>query len=159
AKYAPFVVAEDPSRPGFKVRDVALPDGLTSDHFADRSDVRHEVDTFRRHLDKAAGDPALALDDHYKQAYDLISSKEAQAAFDMGREPARASERYGRNGFGQRCLLARRLVEAGVPFVTVYDGGWDHHTRLFESLKKRLPEWDNSVSALIEDLAQRGLLD
>jgi hypothetical protein len=159
AKYAPFVVAEDPGRPGFKVRDVALPEGLTGDRFADRTDVRSEVDTFRRHLDKAAGDPALALDDHYKQAYDLMNSTAAQAAFDMAREPVSTRDRYGRTSFGQRCLLARRLVEAGVPFVTVYDGGWDHHTKLFESLKTRLPQWDNSVSALIEDLDQRGLLD
>ena len=159
AKYAPFVVAEDPGRPGFKVRDVALPEGLTGDRFADRTDVRSEVDTFRRHLDKAAGDPALALDDHYKQAYDLMNSKEAQDAFDIGREQDKVRDAFGRNAFGQRALLARRLVEAGVPFVTVYDGGWDHHTKLFESLKTRLPQWDNSVSALIEDLDQRGLLD
>ena len=159
AKYAPFVVADDPNRAGFKVRDVALPDGLTGGRFADRTGVRAEVDTFRRFLDKTAGDPAVALDDHYQQAYDLMNSKEAQAAFDIGREPDRTRDRYGRNPFGQRCLLARRLVEAGVPFVTVNDGGWDHHRGLFDSCKKRLPGWDNSVSALIDDLDQRGMLD
>ena len=159
AKYAPFVVAEDPNNKAFKVRDVALPEGLTGERFAGRTQVRSEVDQFKRILDKAAGDPALALDDHYKQAYDLMNSKEAQAAFDIGREPDKARERYGRNGFGQRCLLARRLVEAGVPFITINDGGWDHHTKLFETLKTRLPQWDSSVSALIEDLGQRGLLD
>ncbi len=159
AKYAPFVVGGDPNSNGFKVRDVALPEGLTSDRFMNRADVRGEVDTFRRIMDKAAGDPALALDDHYKQAYDLMNSKEAQAAFDIGRESEKSRATYGRNAFGQRCLLARRLVEAGVPFITVYDGGWDHHRDLFTTLKKRLPEWDNSVAALIEDLDQRGLLD
>ncbi len=159
AKFAPFVVAEDPNGRNFKVRDVALPEGLTGERFDDRAGTRNEVDTLKRFMDRAAGDPALALDEHYKQAYDLMNSREAQAAFDIGREPARTRERYGRNAFGQRCMLARRLVEAGVPFVTVYDGGWDHHTKLFDSLKKRLPEWDNSVSALIEDLDQRGLLD
>ena len=66
---------------------------------------------------------------------------------------------YGRNGFGQRALLARRLVEAGVPFITLYDGGWDHHSKLFDALKKRLPTWDQTVAALIDDLDQRGLLD
>jgi uncharacterized protein (DUF1501 family) len=132
---------------------------LTGERFEDRAGVRNEVDNLKRFMDRAAGDPALALDDHYKQAYDLMNSKEAQAAFDIGREPERARDRYGRNAFGQRCLLARRLVEAGVPFITVYDGGWDHHTNIFTSLKTRLPNWDNSVSALIEDLAQRGLLD
>src|SRR5262245_3999383 len=159
AKYAPFVVGGDPNSAGFKVRDVALPEGLTGERFDDRTGIRNEVDNLKRFMDKEAGDPALALDDHYKQAYDLMNSKEAQAAFDIGREPERTRDRYSRNAFGQRCLLARRLVEAGVPFITVYDGGWDHHTNIFTSLKKRLPEWDNSVSALIEDLAQRGLLD
>jgi hypothetical protein len=159
AKYAPFVVAGDPNRDGFKVRDVALPEGLTGDRFDDRASARSEVDTLRRHMDRAAGDPALALDDHYRQAYDLMNSKEAQAAFDIGREPVTTRDRFGRNAFGQRLLLARRLVEAGVPFITVYDGGWDHHRDLFNSLTKRLPAWDNSVSGLIEDLSQRGMLD
>jgi hypothetical protein len=155
AKYAPFVVGGDPNGASFKVRDVVLPEGLTADRFETRTDLRSEVDTFRR----AAADPASALDDHYQQAHDLMNSKEAQAAFDIGREGVKARERYGRNSFGQRLLLARRLVEAEVPFVTVYDGGWDHHTNLFTSLKTRLPAWDNSVSGLIEDLDQRGMLD
>ena len=159
AKYAPFVVPNDPNSAGFKVRDVVLPEGLTGDRFESRTDLRSEVDTFRRFHDKAAGDPAMALDEHYQQALDLMNSKEAQAAFDIGKEPEKTRERYGRNSFGQRLLLSRRLVEAGVPFVTVYDGGWDHHTKLFETLKTRLPQWDNSVSALIEDLGQRGQLD
>jgi hypothetical protein len=159
AKYAPFVVDGNPSSPGFRVRDVALPTGLTDDRFATRTDVRREVDTFRRETDRAAADPAVALDEHYVQAHDLMNSAPAQAAFDIGREPERTRERYGRNPLGQRLLLARRLVEAGVPFVTVYDGGWDHHTKLFETLKGRLPAWDNSVSAVIEDLSQRGMLD
>ncbi len=159
AKYAPFVVGEDPNGRGFKVRDVALPEGLTGERFEDRAGVRNEVDTLKRFMDKAAGDPALALDDHYKQAYDLMNSKEAQAAFDIGREPVKVREQYGRNGFGQRLLLARRLVEAGVPFVTVNDGGWDHHTDIFDALRKRLPGWDQSVAALITDLEERGMLD
>jgi hypothetical protein len=158
ARYAPFVVAEDPGKPNFRVRDVALPAGLTDDRFADRSDLRAEVDRFQRILDQSAGDPANALDDNYRQAHDLMQSKQAQAAFDMGMEPDKVRDAYGRSGFGQRALLARRLVEAGVPFVTLYDGGWDHHTKLFESLKKRLPTWDQTVAALINDLDTRGLL-
>jgi hypothetical protein len=159
AKYAPFVVGDDPNRTGFKVRDVALPEGLTGERFEERGDLRSEVDHFRRFVDKAAGDPAVALDDHYKQAYDLMNSKEAQAAFEIDREPAKTRDRYGRNSFGQRCLLARRLVEAGVPFITVYDGGWDHHSDLFGALRKRLPGWDQSVAGLISDLDERGMLD
>jgi hypothetical protein len=159
AKFAPFVVGEDPNGTNFKVRDVALPQGLTGERFDDRTGTRAEVDTLKRFMDKQAGDPALALDDHYKQAYDLMNSKEAQAAFDIAREPVRVRENYVRNGFGQRCLLARRLVEAGVPFVTVYDGGWDHHSDIFGGLRKRLPGWDQSVAALIDDLDARGMLD
>lgn len=109
--------------------------------------------------EKAAGDPPLALDDYYKQGFDLVTSPLAQAAFDIHKEPEAVRARYGRNSFGQRLLLARRLIEAGVPFVTVNDGGWDHHADLFGACSKRLPEWDNSVATLIEDLSERGLLD
>ncbi|MCE9563263.1 MAG: DUF1501 domain-containing protein [Planctomycetes bacterium] len=159
AKYAPFVVGDDPNGNGFKVRDVVLPSGLTGKRFDDRANVRTEVDTLKRVMDKAAADPATALDEHYKQAYDLMNSKEAQAAFDIGREPNKTRDRYVRNSFGQRLLLARRLVEAGVPFVTVDDGGWDHHSDLFGALRKRLPAWDQSVASLITDLEERGMLD
>jgi len=159
ARHAPFVVDGDPNSASFRVRDVALPVGISEDRLTERSELRSEVDRFQRILDKTAGDPAVALDDHYKQAADLMSSKEAQAAFDIGKEAPKVRDRYGRNSLGQRCLLARRLVEAGVPFITLNDGGWDHHTKLFESLKTRLPRWDESVAALIRDLADRGMLD
>ena len=159
AKYAPFIVGGDPNSKGFQVRDVALPEGLTADRFDTRTDLRGEVDNFRRFTDKAAGDPALALDEHFQQAYDLMNSKEAQAAFNIDKEPEKTRDRFGRNSFGQRLLLARRLVEAGVPFITVYDGGWDHHSDIFGALKKRLPNWDESVASLITDLEDRGMLD
>lgn len=159
AKYAPFVVSDNPNSAEFRVRDVALPRGLTAERFLDRCDQRKELDTFQRLLDRAAADPALAFDEHAKQAHELMASKEAQAAFDVAREPERVREAYGRNNFGQRALLARRLVEAGVPFVTLYDGGWDHHTQLFTTLRRRLPSWDQTVATLIDDLDQRGLLE
>ncbi len=158
SKYAPFVVAENPNAPGFRVRDVALPRGLSGERFRGRSQMRAEVDQFQRLLDQAALDPTSSLDEHYKQAHNLMASRQAQAAFDIAREPTRVRETYGRNPFGQRALLARRLVEAGVPFITLYDGGWDHHTKLFSTLKNRLPAWDQTVAALILDLHQRGLL-
>lgn len=158
AKHAPFVAGGDPNTPGYRVRDVALPDGLAADRFLNRCEVRAEVDTFRRMLDKTAADPAAALDQHYQQAYDLMNSKEAQAAFDIANEPDKTRDLYGRTGFGQRCLLARRLVEAGVPFVTVYDGGWDDHRTLFANLTKRLPPVDTGIAALISDLHDRGML-
>ena len=159
AKYAPFVVAENPNSPGFQVRDVAIPRELSAGRFESRKQVRVRVDRMLRMHDKAADDPVAALDEHYQQGFDLISSKQAQAAFDIGREPDRVREAYGRSPFGQRALLARRLVEAGVPFVTLYEGGWDHHTNLFKSLGQRLPPFEATVAALIEDLSRRGLLE
>jgi hypothetical protein len=159
ARYAPFVVADNPNSPGFRVRDVALPGGLSGERFGSRQDVRSQLDRLQRIADKAAADPVVALDEHYQQARQLIFSKEAQAAFDIHREPDKVREAYGRTPFGQRALLARRLVEAGVPFITLYEGGWDHHTKLFESLRKRLPSFEATIAALIDDLGQRGLLD
>ncbi len=159
AKYAPFVVSDDPNKTDFRVRDVALPRALSGDRFADRRQLRQEVDRFVRITDQAAGDPVAALDEYYEQGYSLVTSTEAQQAFDVHSEPDRVRDAYGRSGFGQRALLARRLVEAGVPFITLYEGGWDHHSDIFKSLDKKLPPFEATVAALIEDLAERGLLD
>jgi hypothetical protein len=159
AQFAPFVVPNDPNSSSFRVRDVALPKGLADDRFEHRRDLRQLVDTLPRVQEKAAADPALAVDEYYTQGYDLISSPEAQKAFDIHSEDDAVRERYGRNSFGQRALLARRLVEAGVPFITLYEGGWDHHREIFPALKKRLPTFDNTLATLIEDLEERGLLE
>jgi hypothetical protein len=159
ARYAPFVVAENPNTADFRVRDVALPAGLSGVRFGSRREVRVEVDRMQRLRDRVAADPVAALDEHYQQAYSLVTSAQAQAAFDIQRESPTIRDHYGRHAFGQRALLARRLIEAGVPFVTLYDGGWDHHVGLFNSLKQRLPSFDATVAALIDDLAQRGLLE
>ncbi len=158
ARYAPFVVEDNPNVADFRVRDVALPRGLSEGRFDSRREIRSEVDRMQRILDQQAGDPVNALEEHYTQAHNLMRSREAQAAFDITREPDRVRDAYGRNPLGQRALLARRLVEAGVPFITLYDGGWDHHVDLFASCHQRLPSWDNTVATLIEDLDQRGLL-
>src|SRR6185437_15712831 len=123
----------------FRVRDVAPPRGLEVGRAEDRRALRARVDRFRRFADKSAGDPARALDEYYEQGYDLMSSREAQRAFDIQGEPGPIRDAYGRHPFGQRCLLARRLVEAGVPFVTLYEGGWDHHRGIFNTLDKKLP--------------------
>lgn len=159
AQYAPFVVSDDPNRDNFRVRDVAVPRDLLGDRFDRRTDLRHLVDRMKRINDEAAGDPAVAVDEYYRQGFDLVTSPQAQAAFDIARESDQVRDAYGRDSFGQRALLARRLVEAGVPFVTVYDGGWDHHSNLFGTLRTRLPNWDRTVATLIEDLEQRGLLE
>jgi hypothetical protein len=158
AKFAPFIVSDDPSRPDFRVRDVALPRGLTDGQCADRKRLRQEVDRMVRINDPAAGDPVVALDEFYQQGYELVTSPAAQAAFDISREPDAVRDRYGRNGFGQRALLARRLVEAGVPFITLNEGGWDHHRDIFNALRTRLLAFEATIAALIEDLDQRGML-
>ncbi len=159
AQYAPFVVPDDPNSGHFRVRDVALPAQIKEDRFAQRRELRTQVDRLPRIPDKAAADPVVPLDEYYQQGYDLVASPKAQKAFDIHSEAPETRERYGRNSFGQRVLLARRLVEAGVPFITLNEGGWDHHTNLFGALKERLPQFENSIATLIEDLSERGLLD
>ena len=159
AKFAPFVVADDPNKANFRVRDVAVPADLLGDRFNRRRDLRKLVDRMHRLRDEVSGDPVAALDSYYEQGYDLVTSREAQAAFDIEREDDKTREAYGRDSFGQRCLLARRMVEAGVPFITVYDGGWDHHWELKSKLSERLPNWDATVATLINDLDERGLLE
>jgi hypothetical protein len=159
ARHAPFVVSDDPNKKDFRVRDVALPKGLTTDRFGRRNELRGLVDDLKRINDKAAADPVLGLDEYYRQGYDIITSREAQQAFDISQEADGVRDAYLRNGFGQRALLARRLVESGVPFVTLVDGGWDHHASIFPTLRTRLPKWEQTVSTLINDLDERGLLE
>ena len=159
AKYAPFVVPDDPNSSSFRVRDVAPPRDLAEGKVGLRRTLRDRLDHLKRFDDKAAGDPAVALDEYYEQGYELMSSNQAQRAFDISREDPKTRDRYGRDSFGQRCLLARRLVEAGVPFVTINAGGWDHHVKLFDGFEKRMPGFESSIASLIEDLDQRGLLD
>lgn len=159
SRHAPFVVPDDPNNKSFRVRDVALPAELTSGQFEKRKSLKSEIDQFLRISDPAAGDPVRSVDEYYGQAYDLISSPTAQQAFEIDRETDTLRDEYGRNGLGQRLLLSRRLVEAGVPFITVYEGGWDQHTNIFPGLKRKLPPLDQGLAALVKDLESRGLLD
>ena len=159
SRHAPFIVPDDPNGKNFRVRDVALPAELTSGQFERRKSLKADIDQFLRLSDPAAGDPVRSVDEYYGQAYDLISSPTAQQAFEIDRETGALREEYGRSGLGQRLLLSRRLVEAGVPFITVYEGGWDHHTNIFPGLKRKLPPLDQGLAALVKDLESRGLLD
>src|SRR4029079_13985277 len=113
AKYGPFKVADDPNTPNFRVRDVALPDGLATGRYLERGGLRGEVDQLLRINDERVGDPALSLDEFYKQGQRLITSAQAQAAFNIHSESEKVRDLYGRTTLGQRALLARRLVEAG----------------------------------------------
>ena len=159
-KHAPFVIDGYPNSPGFKVRDVVLPSEISEGRAASRRELRTSLDQMKRYNDKLAEDPAVAFDQYYQQGVDLVLSPRAQTAFDIHREEAKVRESYGRNDFGQRLLLARRLVEVGVSWVTVYSGGWDHHTKIFDGFKGALgKQTDTGVAALINDLDQRGLLD
>src|SRR5438034_1811606 len=119
----------------------------------------NELDKHQKAVEE--GTPAVqARDVFYEKAHSLITSPAAKQAFDLTREPDKVRDAYGRTGFGQSCLLARRLVEAGVQFVTLTSGGWDTHTNNFKSLKDRLlPRLDRGLSALLDDLAARGMLD
>ena len=159
-RHAPFVVKGSPNSKSFRVRDVSLPQEITSGRELSRRQLRQSLDRLTRFADAAAADPAVDFDSHYKQAYGLVTSPQAQEAFDISKEPDAVRDLYGRNDFGQRLLLARRLVEAGVSFVTCYSGGWDHHTKIFTSYKgSKGAEFDQGLSALIVDLDRRGLLD
>ena len=138
AQHAPFVIKADPQSSSFKVRDVVLPKGISEGRSEDRRGLRAGLDNLLRITEKAAKDPAVDFDQFNAQGVDLVTSKEAQAAFDIAKEDEKVRESYGRNSLGQRLLLARRLVEVGVSFVTVYYGGWDHHRDIFKTSKATL---------------------
>ena len=132
---------------------------MTEDRYQTRRDLRQQVDQLKRIKDKVAGDPVMNLDEYYEQGFSLVASTEAQKAFEVDGESAELRDKYGRTPFGQRALLARRLSEAGVPFITLYEGGWDSHGGLFKSFRSRMPAFENTIATLIEDLDERGLLD
>jgi hypothetical protein len=161
--FDPFAVGGDPNQDGFRVRDLTPPDRLTLDRLRRRRAMVRTLDGFA--ADVAETPLTTSRDRFIDQAYDLLTSNAAQAAFRIGEEDAATRERYGRNPLGQACLLARRLVERGVAFVTVNDRGmnqlgWDTHQQNFPTIKNTLaPPLDRGVAALLGDLAARGLLD
>jgi hypothetical protein len=160
--FDPFSVNGDPNQDSFRVRDLTPPDRLTLERLRRRREMVRTLDGFAHDVGQT---PLTATRDQFTdRAYDLLTSSAAQAAFKMSDEPASLRDKYGRNPFGQTCLMARRLIEAGVSFVTVNDRGpgplgWDTHQQNFTRLKTDLaPPLDQGVSALIEDLGSRGLL-
>ena len=160
AQHAPFIIGGNPNNKGFKVRDVVLPSDISEGRARTRQQLRESLDQLARIRDRAAEDPAVGFDSFYHQGLDLVTSPRAQAAFDISKESDKTRDAYGRTDFGQRLLLCRRLVEVGVSFVTCYYGGWDHHEKIFSSLKdSHMPKFDQGLAALINDLDERGLLD
>jgi hypothetical protein len=159
-QYNPFEVLEDPSLATFRVRDLSLPDERDRARLERRYAMLGAMDRYQNQVEAPASPVVQARDAFYERAHRLITSPAAKRAFDLGQEADRTRDQYGRNTLGQSCLLARRLIEAGVHFVTVTDGGWDTHTENFRSLKDRLlPRLDQAYAALLQDLHQRGLLD
>jgi hypothetical protein len=160
SKYAPFLISNNPNNPDFKLSDVTLPPGIAEGRAQSRATLRRSLDNLERIADEAAADPARGLDNFHEQAHRLVTSTQAKKAFDISQESDKLRDEYGRTMVGQQCLLARRLIEAGVPFVTVQHAGWDHHGTIFTYLKNRwLPIFDSAFSTLVRDLDQRGLLD
>jgi uncharacterized protein (DUF1501 family) len=156
-EFNPFEVHEDPSAAAFRVRDLSVGTDAERARLDRRYSMLAELEAYQRTTEAGA---MKARDEFYEKAHGIITSPIAKKAFDVGSEPERLRERYGKTMFGQQCLLARRLIESGVQFVTVTDGGWDTHADNFKSLKTRLlPRVDRGLSALIDDLDSRGLLD
>jgi hypothetical protein len=155
--YGPFSLGSDPAAEKFKVRDLNLPEGIDSNRFAKRRSILETVDSHFKYME--SNDNVAAMDEFYQKAYAMISSPHAREAFDLQKESDKMKETYGLNQAGQRLLMARRLVEAGVRFVSVTYGGWDMHTNIAGGISKQLPSFDQAYAALITDLEQRGMLD
>jgi len=172
-EHDPLLVTEDPAKPNFQLPELSLPDGVTSDRLANRRAMQQFVNRQADWLDTTA--EAEGLNAYYERALSMLTSTRVRNAFDLSAEPAAVRDRYSRSTYGQSCLLARRLIEAGVQFVNVYfsnsiggrsktSGGWDTHgfdgSRMYEILPSwQLPQTDHSLPVLLTDLDERGLLD
>jgi hypothetical protein len=146
----------DPNAADFKVQDLSPAEPITPKRAERRKNLLDAVDTLAKQVE--GNDQIETYDEFRDRAAAMILSEEARSAFAIDRENDKLRDRYGRNTFGQSALLARRLIEGGVRFVTVNYGGWDHHAKIWEGLGKKLPEFDRGFSALIDDMHERGLL-
>lgn len=166
-QYDPLFFTEDPNGPDFRLPELTLPATLSLDRLEDRRSMLRLLD---QQTDAAENAVGRGLEAFYDRAFGMLASARLRNAFNLAQEPTALRERYGRTTYGQSCLLARRLVEAGVRFVTVYFapfigngnvlGGWDTHRENFNDLQNRLlPITDQALPALLSDLAERGLLD
>lgn len=172
-KYDPLFIPKDPNKDDFKLPELSLPEGLSLDRIQSRRGLQTIIDRQSRMLEFS--ERARGLDDYYKNALGMLNSPRVRNAFDISKEPRWMREKYGRSTYGQGCLLARRLAEAGVKFTTCYfsnviggrsktNGGWDTHgfdnTRMYPIVEAyHLPMTDQTLPTLIEDLDQRGMLD
>lgn len=157
-EHGAFEMNADPSAKDFVVRDITPPNGINMDRVSRRQQALAKLDQLQRKADLQP-DKFAALDESYQAAFNMITSPATKKAFAIEQESEGLRDRYGRSKFGQSCLLARRLLQAGVRFVTVTSGGWDTHANNFKSLKDNLiPPVDKALPVLLEDLEQQGML-
>lgn len=157
--YSSFSLGGNPEDASFKVRDLKLPDGIDNQRFEKRKKMLELVNDSDFNKINKNSDSLKALDTFYNNAFDLMNSTSAVEAFDLSKENDAIKEVYGKNAAGMRMLLSRRLIEAGVRFVTLTYGSWDMHDNINNGIQNQLPNFDKAFSALINDLDQRGLLD
>jgi hypothetical protein len=155
--FSPFSLNADPAGSGFSVQDLNLPGGVDDKRFTTRRSMLDAVNDHFASKEKADG--LEAMDTFYQRAYSLISSQKAREAFNINAEPAKLRDEYGRHAAGQRMLLARRLVAAGVRLVSLTYAGWDFHYQIKDNTRANLPQFDQGFAALIRDLERTGLLD
>jgi hypothetical protein len=154
-RYQPFATGGDPARQPFAVQGIVA-EGISTRRQAERRALLGKLDTFGSAM---GPDPSIAEFNHCgEEAYDMILG-DGGKIFDLSLEGDPTRDWYGRNTFGQSCLAARRLIEHGVRFVTINYKGWDTHKENFQTMNRKLPELDKGIAALLQDLAQRGLLD
>jgi uncharacterized protein (DUF1501 family) len=157
---APFVIDADPNAPGFAVPDLVPPPILSAERLEARHELLAQVDRYQQATEAQANRHARAFGDYQREAFNLMTSPAARRAFDIQAEPATLRDEYGRNSLGQSCLMARRLVEAGVRCVTIDHSNWDTHDNNFATLRRDLlPALDSGLATLFRDLADRGLVD
>jgi hypothetical protein len=155
--FGPFSLGGDPANTAFSVRDLSLSPEVDHQRFQERQNILAAVDAHFRSLEKS--DALDAMDAFYQHAYSLISSPKARESFNLKAEPDSIKDEYGRTDAGMRMLMARRLVEGGVRFVSMVYGGWDHHVNVRGGIQQHLPNFDKGFAALIRDLDRRGMLD
>ena len=154
-KYKPFATSGDPNARRFEVEGI-IAEGISDERQHGRRDLLHTLDTLGMAI---PADPTFdLLNKTEDKAYDMILGQSGKL-FDLSQEPAELRDKYGRNTFGQSCLMARRLVEAGVPYITINYGGWDTHKQHFQIMRNKLPQMDRGMATLLQDLADRKLLD
>ncbi|MCI0702572.1 MAG: DUF1501 domain-containing protein [Planctomycetia bacterium] len=164
----PWLINCEPEKPNFKIPGLSLPTDVSGKRFDGRKDLLEALGTAQANPARKGGGSTEGAGAHTQRAFEMISSPAARKAFDLDSEGAKARDRYGRSRFGQSCVLARRLVEAGVPLIRVNwtrvpnapnNGHWDTHQKNTEAMRKLMPILDMAYTALLEDLIERGMLD